>query len=381
MDKQIETAKSRKRNLFVATGLITALAIGYGVYWGLVLSHQESTDDAYVAGHMVQLTPEVAGTVVKISAEDTDRVNSGQTVVAFDNSDAKLAFERARNEFVQTVRETRQLMTSTQQLAAQVAQREAELGRAQSDLKRRETLAGTDAMSAEELGHARDAVKTAQAALDAAREQAKATNALVGKDVLAKQPNVQRAASKLKEAWLAMQRTEVKAPVTGYVARRNVQVGQRVATGTPLMVVVPLDSVWVDANFKEVQLAKIRIGQDVELTADVYGSKVSYHGKVQGLSAGTGSAFSLLPAQNATGNWIKVVQRVPVRIQLDPKQLKEHPLRVGLSVDAVVDTSKQDGPTLAQSARDNPVQETRALTPDLKQADDLVASLLAANAQ
>jgi membrane fusion protein (multidrug efflux system) len=381
MDKQIETAKSRKRNLFVATGIIAALATGYGVYWGLVLSHQESTDDAYVAGHMVQLTPEVAGTVVKISAEDTDRVNSGQTVVAFDNSDAKLAFERARNEFVQTVRETRQLMTSTQQLAAQAAQREAELGKAQSDLKRRETLAGTDAMSAEELGHARDAVKTAQAALDAAREQAKATNALVGKDVLAKQPNVQRAASKLKEAWLALQRTEVKAPVSGYVARRNVQVGQRVATGTPLMVVVPLDSVWVDANFKEVQLAKIRIGQDVELTADVYGSKVSYHGKVQGLSAGTGSAFSLLPAQNATGNWIKVVQRVPVRIQLDPKQLQDHPLRVGLSVDAVVDTSKQDGPTLAQSARNNPVQETRALTPDLKQADDLVASLLAANAQ
>jgi membrane fusion protein (multidrug efflux system) len=381
MDKQIETAKSRKRNLFVATGIIAALAIGYGAYWGLVLSHQESTDDAYVAGHMVQLTPEVAGTVVKISAEDTDRVNSGQTVVAFDNSDAKLAFERARNEFVQTVRETRQLMTSTQQLAAQVAQREAELGKAQSDLKRRETLAGTDAMSAEELGHARDAVKTAQAALDAAREQAKATNALVGKDALAKQPNVQRAASKLKEAWLALQRTEVKAPVSGYVARRNVQVGQRVATGTPLMVVVPLDSVWVDANFKEVQLAKIRIGQDVELTADVYGSKVSYHGKVQGLSAGTGSAFSLLPAQNATGNWIKVVQRVPVRIQLDAKQLQEHPLRVGLSVDAVVDTSKQDGPTLAQSARNNPVQETRALTPDLKQADDLVASLLAANAQ
>ena len=381
MDKQIETAKSRKRNLFVATGIIAALAIGYGAYWGLVLSHQESTDDAYVAGHMVQLTPEVAGTVVKISAEDTDRVNSGQTVVAFDNSDAKLAFERARNEFVQTVRETRQLMTSTQQLAAQAAQREAELGKAQADLKRRETLAGTDAISAEELGHARDAVNTAKAALDAAREQAKATDALVGKDVLAKQPNVQRAASKLKEAWLALQRTEVKAPVSGYVARRNVQVGQRVATGTPLMVVVPLDSVWVDANFKEVQLRNIRIGQPVKLTADLYGKKMEYKGTVAGLGAGTGAAFSLLPAQNATGNWIKVVQRVPVRIQLDAKQLQEHPLRVGLSVDAVVDTSKQDGPTLAQSARNNPVQETRALTPDLKQADDLVASLLAANAQ
>ncbi|MBV8679762.1 MAG: efflux RND transporter periplasmic adaptor subunit [Aquitalea sp.] len=381
MDKQIETAKSRKRNLFVATGLIAALAIGYGAYWALVLSHQESTDDAYVAGNMVQLTPEVGGTVVKISAEDTDRVNNGQTIVAFDNSDAKLAFERARNEFVQTVRETRQLMTSTQQLAAQVALREAELNRAQADLKRRETLAGSDAMSAEELGHARDAVSTAKAALDAAREQAKATDALVGKDALAKQPNVQRAASKLKEAWLALQRTEVKAPVSGYVARRNVQVGQRVAAGTPLLVVVPLESVWVDANFKEVQLAKIRIGQDVELKADVYGSKVSYHGKVQGLSAGTGSAFSLLPAQNATGNWIKVVQRVPVRIQLDPKELKEHPLRVGLSVDAIVDISKQDGPSLAEAPRNTPAQETHALTPDLKQADDLVSSLLAANAQ
>ena len=381
MDKQIETAKSRKRNLFVATGIIGALAIGYGAYWGLVLSHQESTDDAYVAGHMVQLTPEVGGTVVKIAAEDTDRVNSGQTVVAFDSSDAKLAFERARNEFAQTVRETRQLMTSTQQLAAQVAVREAELAKAEADLKRRATLAGSDAISSEELGHARDAVSTATAALDAAREQAKATDALVGKDALAKQPNVQRAASKLKEAWLALQRTEVKAPVSGYVARRNVQVGQRVAAGTPLLVVVPLESVWVDANFKEVQLAKIRIGQDVELSADVYGSKVIYHGKVQGLSAGTGSAFSLLPAQNATGNWIKVVQRVPVRIQLDPKELKEHPLRVGLSVDAVVDISKQDGPSLAEAPRATPAQETHALTPDLKQADDLVSSLLAANAQ
>ncbi|WP_293761642.1 HlyD family efflux transporter periplasmic adaptor subunit [uncultured Aquitalea sp.] len=381
MDKKLETAKSRKRNLFVATGLIAALAVGYGAYWALVLSHQESTDDAYVAGHMVQLTPEVGGTVVKIASEDTDRVNAGQTVVTLDNSDAKLAFERARNEFVQTVRETRQLMTSTQQLAAQVALREAELTRAQADLQRREKLAGTEAMSAEELGHARDAVATAKAALDAAREQAKATDALVGKDTLAKHPNVQRAASRLKEAWLALKRTEVKAPVSGYVARRNVQVGQRIAAGSPLMVVVPLDSVWVDANFKEVQLAKIRIGQEVELKADLYGSKVSYHGKVLGLSAGTGSAFSLLPAQNATGNWIKVVQRVPVRIQLDPKELKEHPLRVGLSVDAVVDTSKQDGPTLAEAPRAAAAQESRVLTPDLKEADDLVASLLAANAQ
>ncbi|MEO4009079.1 HlyD family efflux transporter periplasmic adaptor subunit, partial [Chromobacterium piscinae] len=204
--------------------------------------------------------------------------------------------------------------------------------------------------------------------------------ALVGKDELAHQPAVKAAASRLKEAWLALQRTEIKSPVNGTVARRNVQVGQRVAAGTPMMAVVPLEHLWVDANFKEGQLAKIRIGQPVELKSDLYGGKVVYHGKVQGLSAGTGSAFSLLPAQNATGNWIKVVQRVPVRIALDPKDLQEHPLRVGLSIDAVVDTSNQDGKSLAEAAPATVVSEHNGTLPDLKQADKLVAEILAANA-
>ncbi|HJV06876.1 MAG TPA: efflux RND transporter periplasmic adaptor subunit [Chromobacteriaceae bacterium] len=381
MDKELETAKRRKRNLVLASSVFAAAAIGYGAYWALVLSHQESTDDAYVSGHMVQITPEVAGTVVKVGSDDTDRVEAGQTLVALDANDAKLAFDRARNDFIQAVRETRQLMTNTQQLAALAAQRDAELTRAQADLKRREQLAGSEAMSAEELGHARDAVATAKAALDAAKEQQKATAALVGQDTLAHHPNVQRAATRLKDAWLALKRTEVKSPLAGYVARRNVQVGQRIAVGSPLMAVIPLQNLWIDANFKEVQLSNIRIGQPVELKSDLYGSKVIYHGKVLGLSAGTGSAFSLLPAQNATGNWIKVVQRVPVRISLDAKELKQHPLRVGLSVEATVDISKQDGPTLAESPRQAPVQETRALTPDLTEADALVNQLLAANAK
>lgn len=381
MDKELETAKRRKRNLVLASSVFAAAAIGYGAYWALVLSHQESTDDAYVSGHMVQITPEVAGTVVKVGSDDTDRVEAGQTLVALDANDAKLAFDRARNDFIQAVRETRQLMTNTQQLAALTAQRDAELTRAQADLKRREQLAGSEAMSAEELGHARDAVATAKAALDAAKEQQKATAALVGQDTLAHHPNVQRAATRLKDAWLALKRTEVKSPLAGYVARRNVQVGQRIAVGSPLMAVIPLQNLWIDANFKEVQLSNIRIGQPVELKSDLYGSKVIYHGKVLGLSAGTGSAFSLLPAQNATGNWIKVVQRVPVRISLDAKELKQHPLRVGLSVEATVDISKQDGPTLAESPRQAPVQETRALTPDLTEADALVNQLLAANAK
>ncbi|OHX12628.1 hemolysin D [Chromobacterium sphagni] len=381
MDQKIETANNRKRNLLVATTLFAAIAIGYGAYWTLVLSHQENTDDAYVGGHLVQVTPEVGGTVAKILVDDTQAVTAGQLLLSYDNSDAQLAFERARNEFAQTVRQTRQLMTNTQQLNAQVALRQAELSRAEADLKRRKQIAGSEAMSAEELGHANDAVAAAQASLTAAQEQAKAGLALVGKDALAQQPTVKAAASRLKEAWLNLQRTEIKAPLSGTIARRNVQVGQRIAAGTPLMAVVPLENLWVDANFKESQLAKIRVGQPVEIKSDLYGGKVTYHGKVQGLAAGSGSAFSLLPPQNATGNWIKVVQRVPVRIALDAQELKDHPLRVGLSIDAVVDTSNQDGKSLAEAAPAHAPSENNNTLPDLKQADKLVADILAANAE
>ncbi|AXT48319.1 MULTISPECIES: EmrA/EmrK family multidrug efflux transporter periplasmic adaptor subunit [Chromobacterium] len=380
MDKKTKTAQGRKRNLIIATTLFAAIAIGYGAYWALVLSHQESTDDAYVSGHLVQVTPEVGGTVAKVLVDDTQHVKAGQLLVSLDKNDAQLNFDRARNEFAQVVRQTRQLMSNTQQLAAQVTLRETELARADADLKRRKQLAGTDALSAEELSHANDAVAGAKAALDAAREQQKASAALLGKDALAQQPAVKAAASRLKEAWLALQRTEIKAPLDGAVARRNVQVGQRLAAGTPLMSVIPLQNLWVDANFKEGQLAKIRIGQPVELKSDLYGGKIVYHGKVVGLSAGTGSAFSLLPAQNATGNWIKVVQRVPVRIQLDPKDLQSHPLRVGLSMDVVVDTSSTDGKAVAEAQPFVAHQDVSGQLPDLKQADELVRTLLAANA-
>jgi membrane fusion protein (multidrug efflux system) len=378
MDSQVQKAKSRKRNLIIASSLFAAAAIGYGVYWGTVLRFEESTDDAYVSGHLVQLTPEVGGTVVKIAADDTDLVQAGQTVVALDGNDARLAFDRARAQFVQTVRETRQLMTNAQQQQALIEQRQVELERATEDYKRRQALAGSDAMSAEELGHARQAVDDARAALAATTQQHKATTVLIGRDRVAQNPKVLSAAASLKDAWLALQRTEVKAPSSGYIARRGVQVGQRIAAGSALMSIVPLESVWVDANFKEVQLEKIRIGQPVTLVADLYGSKVSYHGKVAGLGAGTGSAFSLLPAQNATGNWIKVVQRVPVRVALDPAELKKHPLRIGLSMDVEVNTRNQNGPMLAEAAAASG-QETRALTPDLKQADALIDSLIDAN--
>ncbi|TDR80737.1 efflux RND transporter periplasmic adaptor subunit [Paludibacterium purpuratum] len=381
MDAQQKKAQARKRNLIAASGIFAAIAIAYGIYWGTVLRYEESTDDAYVSGHMMQLTPEIGGTVVKISSEDTDRVVAGQTVVQLDVNDAQINFDKARQNFILAVRETRQLMTNSRQLAAQIAARKADLSRAQDDLKRRQTLAGTEAISPEELAHARDAAAAAQAALDASIQQQQGTNDLLGADRIEQQPKVQAAATALREAWLALARTQVKAPVAGFIARRNIQLGQRVSAGSPLMAIVPLENVWVDANFKEVQLEKIRIGQSVELTSDLYGGGFTYHGKVAGLSAGTGSAFSLLPAQNATGNWIKVVQRVPVRIALDPKELREHPLRVGLSMNVEVSTRNQSGPILPETPAPASAQETHVLTPDLKQADALIKQLLAANAQ
>jgi membrane fusion protein (multidrug efflux system) len=381
MDIQVKKAKDRKRNLIAATGIFAAVAIIYGVYWGTVLRYQEGTDDAYVSGHLMQLTPEVGGTVVKISSEDTDRVEAGQTVVQLDVNDAQLNFDRAKQSYIQSVRETRQMMTNAEQQAALVSLRQTELARTQDDLKRREKLAGTDAIAPEDLAHARDAVKVAQDNLAATTQQHQATKDLLGTDVIAAQPKVVAAATALREAWLGRERTRVKAPAAGYIARRNIQVGQRVTAGTPLMAIVPLQNVWVDANFKEVQLNQIRIGQPVELTADLYGSKITYHGKVAGLSAGTGSAFSLLPAQNATGNWIKVVQRVPVRITLDQQELLKHPLRVGLSMNVEVSTRNQNGPMLADAPKASSVQSTDALTPDLKQADELIKQLLTANAR
>ncbi|MBI0159764.1 MULTISPECIES: efflux RND transporter periplasmic adaptor subunit [unclassified Snodgrassella] len=337
----------RKRKLVLLTVFFLLIALGCLLMYLLVWQHKESTDDAYVNGHLVQITPQITGTVQKVNVDDTQTVKAGQVLVELDNSDMQLAFERAHDELINAIRQNQQQTAQSRQASAQVAAQQAQLKRLQADLQRRQSLAGTDAISAEELSHARDAVQEAQANLKAMQGQESAAKAVLGHNVpLRQQPAVMTAVSHLKSAWLDLQRTQIKAPVDGQVAKRNVQVGQKVATGAALMAVVPLNNVWVDANFKESQLAKIRIGQPVEISADVYGSKVTYHGKVAGLSAGTGAAFSLLPAQNATGNWIKVVQRVPVRIALDPKELAAHPLRVGLSMDVEVNTRNQNGQDL-----------------------------------
>jgi membrane fusion protein (multidrug efflux system) len=383
----------RKKALAAVAAVVALGAAAWGACYALVLSHYESTDNAYVQGNVVQITPQVGGTVLAINADDTDFVKAGQPLVTLDTADARVALDQAEAQLAQTVREVRTLFANNAALKAQIALREADVARARSDLvraqddvNRRAPLVASGAVGQEEFNHAdaqltaaKSAVAGAQSALQAAREQLAANQALTDGTSVEQHPNVQRASARVREAYLALKRAALPAPVDGYVARRNVQVGQRVQAGSPLLTVVALDQLWVDANFKESQLQKLRIGQPVSLVADVYGQKVEYHGTVAGLGAGTGAAFALLPAQNATGNWIKVVQRVPVRVTLDPRQLAEHPLRVGLSMEVKVDVSEQGGRMLADAPRTQPVAQTTVFDELDRDADGEVRRIIAAN--
>ena len=384
---------ARRRGLtFIAAAVVVAGIAWGGWHWAYA-RHFETTDNAYVGGNVVQITPQIGGTVVSIEADDTDYVRAGQTLVKLDAADAKVALEQAQAALAQTVRQVRTLYTNDAALQAQVKAREADLAKAQADLakaqddmKRRQPLVATGAVGKEEFQHttaqlaaARSMVAAAQSAVQAAREQLASSQAQTDGTSVEQHPNVQNAAAKVHEAYLNLQRATLVAPLDGQVAKRGVQVGQRIQPGAPLMTVVALNQLWVDANFKESQLRNLRIGQPAELAADVYGSKVVYHGTVVGLSAGTGAAFSLLPAQNATGNWIKVVQRVPVRIALDPKEIAEHPLRVGLSMDVTVDVANQDGKMLSDTERKTPVASTSVFDAQMKDADAYVSKIIRAN--
>jgi membrane fusion protein (multidrug efflux system) len=384
---------ARKKALAGVTALVLLAGIGYGIYYAMVLNHFETTDNAYVQGNVVQLTPQVGGTVLAINADDTDFVKAGQPLVRLDPADAQVALDQVEAQLAQTVREVRTLYANNATLKAQIASRAAdlartqsELARAQDDVDRRSPLVATGAVGKEEFDHAsaqlvaaKSAVAAAQSATLAAREQLLSNQTLTDGTSVEQHPNVQRAAARVREAYLALKRAELLAPVDGYVAKRSVQLGQRVQAGAPLMSIVALNQVWVEANFKEGQLQRLRIGQPVVLQADVYGRKVEYHGRIEGLGAGTGAAFALLPAQNATGNWIKVVQRVPVRVTLDEKEVAQHPLRVGLSMDARVDVSRQDGKMLADAQRPSAVAQTTVYDAVNHDAADEVRRIIAAN--
>ncbi len=402
------TNPQRKKSLITIAAVVVLAGLGWAAYDLVIASHYEDTDNAYVQGNVVQITPQIGGTVMAILADDTDFVKAGQPLVQLDPADAKLALDQAEANLAQTVRQVRTLYANNTTLAAQVALRSAdvarsqtdiaraqsEVARAQDDLRRRQALSGNGAVSKEELSHAQTQLATAQSGLSsvqasiaaaqagvvAAKEQLASNQAMTDGTRIEQHPNVLAAAAKLREAFLASQRAAVLAPVDGYVAKRTIQLGQRIAAGTSMMSIVPLSQVWVEANFKEVQLRNIRIGQPVTLSADLYGKKMEYTGSVQGMGVGTGAAFALLPAQNATGNWIKVVQRVPVRIALDPAQVAAHPLRVGLSMVATVDVRLQDGKMLADAPRSAAQQASMQVgpTPD-KAAEADVQRVIAAN--
>ncbi len=369
----------RKRWLLILLAVVILAGLA-SVAWEVVYGRwHEDTDDAYVNGNVVQITPQITGTVVSIGADDGDLVQKGQVLVKFDPSDADIALQQAEANLARTVRQVRGLFSNVDGYKADVATKKVALAKAEADFKRRQNLANDGAISQEELAHARDALDTARSSLTNSEQQLDTNRALVDDTVIASHPDVKAAAAKLRQAYLDDARAVIIAPVTGYVAKRTVQVGQRVQPGAALMAVIPLDQVWIDANFKETQLKHMRIGQPVEIRSDLYGSEVKYSGTVDSLGVGTGSAFSLLPAQNATGNWIKIVQRVPVRIRINSEELAKNPLRIGLSMDVNVSLHDQSGPALAQQPPHEAVFSTDVYQEQLASADQLIEKLIQAN--
>ena len=376
-DTRLFRAERRRKGFILFGAVVVLAALIYGAWWLLSGRFSETTDDAYVAGNIVAVTSRENATVTALYADNTQAVHHGQLLIEMDPAVAEVNMRAAEANLARAARSVRGNFASADSYSAQLRQAEVALAQAQSDYQRRQAaLAG--AVSGEELGHARDAVQAAEAAVNSARGGlAQAQSGIAGVDV-AHNPDVLAAEAQLRAAAITLSHMKIVAPVDGVIAQRTVQVGQRVNAGAPLMAVVPLANVWVDANFKEVQLARMRIGQPVKITTDIYGGKVVYHGKIAGLGAGSGSAFAVLPPQNASGNWIKIVQRVPVRIALDAAELDKNPLRIGLSVSATVEIRDQSGPRVANT----PAVAMRANTGEDVNAkvDALIRKILAANA-
>lgn len=383
-----QAARAVRRKRFRLIGGICLLFLAMGAawlgYWIVFLRFEESTDDAYVAGNLVRVSPQVSGSVREILADNTQAVSAGQVLVRLDSTDAALALERARSALADAVRQIRSQMAESDRLASVVELRKRELERAKGDLARRVNRKTAMSVSEEELSHAHDNLAIARVALTVAEHALQVNHMLLQGKELREQPQVRLRAQMLREAWLAFKRCEIRSPADGYVARRSVQVGAYVTPGTALMAVVPLREVWVDANFKEVQLARMRIGQPVAIEADIYGQSVKYTGEIVGFSAGTGSSFSLLPPENATGNWIKVVQRVPVKIALSQAELAKAPLLIGLSCSVHVRVDNIDGLMLRPlplkgAVEDAPVYATAALEYDLKEINEEIERIILAN--
>ena len=385
-DQQTDTPTSlnnksqqRKKGLSIFILLLLLIAIGSAAYWFFFIKGFEETEDAYVSGNQVMVSAQVAGNISKINVDNMDPVQAGDVLLELDDTNAKLSFEQAKSNLANAVRQVSQLNYTVKQLKSAVRANEITLAQAQGNLNRRVQLVKDGAIDKESFQHAKEAVELAKANLTTSQNQLGANQALLLDGPLSEQPQIQSAVSNLKQAWLNLERTKIRSPIKGYVARRNAQVGQAVSVGGALMAVVTTDQMWLDANFKETQLTHMRIGQPVEIHFDLYGKDKTFNGKVIGIEMGTGSAFSLLPAQNATGNWIKVVQRVPVRIQLDPQQLAENPLRIGLSATVKVDVTDSLGETLRNQAPATTLYSTNVLQYDESAVNNLIESIIRDN--
>ncbi|MDD5384237.1 MAG: efflux RND transporter periplasmic adaptor subunit [Gallionella sp.] len=412
MSDQDSTATSatpgkRRVILLLITGSVLVILLAVFTWWFFIGQWRTSTDDAYVGGNIVAVMPMTGGTVIAIHGDTTQAVTEGQLLVQLDDSDARLQLDAAEAALATAVREVRGLYATSHGNLPLLAQRRADLARAQAELassdatlaqaeseyKRRVALAQQNFVSPENVQIAQTVRDAARAQRDAATSAVQASSAAIAQTVdqasvssarvdhtsLENHPNVRTAAVRVREAALALARTRVLAPVSGQVAKRSVQIGERVAPGAALMAIVPLDKVWLDANFKETELRNVRIGQAAKLTSDFYGGSVIFHGRVLGLAPGTGSAFALLPAQNATGNWVKIVQRLPVRIALDAQELQAHPLRIGLSMDATIDTHDRSGAVLTTLPNTSAIAATAVYAQDIKAADVRVAQIIADN--
>ncbi len=380
---QLDTEKKHnpKKRFFMllATAIFLLLFIGYGAYWFLVLRYQVYTDDAYVKGLQIPIVAQVRGNVTKIFFENTDIVHAGDIVVELDNTDTKLAFENAKHQLAEAVRKIQTIYQENIGYKAAIEEQKIALTRAKRDYQRRIALGSNGAVSQETLQHAKESVEIAKSALAVAEQKLKSNQVLLLNTELTKQPSILVAADNVRNAWINLQRTVIRTPMDGYVARRSVQVGSQVDSTTPLMVIVPTTPMWIDANFKETQLNNIRIGQTVKITSDLYGDDIVFKGSVEGLNMGTGSAFSLLPAQNATGNWIKIVQRLPVRIRLESEQLKKYPLMIGLSMNVTVDVKNMNGKRLEVKKRTTPAFQSNATVINLNQVNQIIDNIIQEN--
>jgi len=376
-----QTANNQKRNqiiLWVSIGFI-AVAIGILIYYLAVLRYEQYTDDAYVQGNLIEITPQVPGIVSSINVDNTDLVKEGQVLVNLDPTDYQIALEKSKNELGEAVRDVVQMFLKVEELEADLAEKEALLFKAEKDYENRVPLVEVGGVSKEEFEHVEADLLSVKASLLATEVSLQAAIAAVQNTSIETHPIVKKAADNVKNAFVSLERCHILAPSDGYVAMRSAQLGEYVEASKPLMAVIPLDELWVDANFKEVQLSKVRIGQGVKLTSDLYGSGVKFYGKVVGINPGTGNVFSTLPPQNATGNWIKIVQRVPVRVSLDPKELEKRPLWLGLSMNVTVDIHNDTGKMLSERTRKKPIYQTKIYKKQEDGAQDLIDQIIKQN--